>query len=208
MRLLLPAFLATAALLAGSVGDSAATTACHPNTTTPILRGNLDRDASREVITATNVTCSHEYAYSIDDRCLNVTNHHWLSGQGIQRERKLANVNGNARDGREFFYVFRRERPDDIGSAHLVHLVLMAPNRCPRPRYLFRYESSEPLLPPPRAAELTEFNVAPVQLSSRYKGLEIRLAETFKRGNERFTRTMLLRYSPRADRYVVYRPQL
>lgn len=208
MRFLLPAFLASAALLAGPTSDSTATSACHPNVTTPILRGNFDRDRAPEVVSATNVTCSHEYAYSIEDRCPHFTQQHWLSGRGFQDERRVTNANALTRDGREFFYIFRRDHPPERGSAHLVRLVAVPPARCPRPRYLFRYESSEPLLPPPGAAELVTFNVDLVQLTARYQGSEIRLAETFKRGTERFTRTILLRYSRRADRYLVYSPKL
>jgi hypothetical protein len=62
--------------------------------------------------------------------------------------------------------------------------------------------------PPPPGYELTRFDVDLVELSSRYRGTEIRVAEFFTRQRAERRRVTLLRYSVRADRYVVYSPKL
>jgi hypothetical protein len=192
--------------------DSRAAGACHPTITQPVLRANLDRDRAAEEITLTNMNCAHEYAYGINDACGSASHmtHHWLKGIGVQEARAVVEANRVA-DGREFFYVLHRadHRAPDLGSAGLVHLVRVTPDRCPLPRFLFLYRADEPLLPPPRGASLARFEVTLVELSSRYPGTEIRLVETFSRdgaGSRR--RVTLLRYSRRADRYVIYSPKL
>jgi hypothetical protein len=68
------------------------------------------------------------------------------------------------------------------------------------------YRAEEPLIPPPPGWELAGFDVDLVELSSRYRGTEIRLVETFTREGRDRRRVTLLRYAPRADRYVIYRP--
>jgi hypothetical protein len=76
------------------------------------------------------------------------------------------------------------------------------------PRQLFLYRASEPLIPPPSGFELGAFDVDLVELSSRYRGREVRLTESFERSGVGRRRVTLLRYSARADRYVVYSPKL
>jgi hypothetical protein len=177
--------------------------------TAPVLSANLDRDRSLEEVTATNVNCAHEIAYGINDVCPYDKKHHWLIGTGFQKKRQVLEANGVA-DGREFFYVLERaeHRAPDIGTAGLVHLVRLTSDRCPLPRFIFLYRADEPLLPPPPSYELARFEVAVVELSTRYRGREIRLTETFTRSGTEKRRVQLLRYSSRADRYVMYSPKL
>ena len=199
-------FLAT---LAGGVGESPATSSCHPSIATTVARANLDRGRGREEVTATNVSCAHEYAYAIKDVCGYHATSHWLTGTGFLDERRVLDAN-STRDGAELFYILRRgnHRAPDLGTAALVHLVRLAPDTCPVPRFVFLYRAAEPLLPPPPSSRLAGFDVTVVELRSRYRGREIRLTETFTRPRGEQKRTILLRYSPPADRYVVYSPKL
>jgi hypothetical protein len=194
--------------VAGPV-ESPARTACHPTVTSPVLRANLDGDRAREEVTITNVNCAHEYAYGVNDVCPHYRTHHWLPGTGFHDTRAVVDANGIG-DGRELFYVLRRgpHRAPDLGTAALVRLVRVSPDRCPVPRSLFLYRTSEPLLPPPRGVGLSRFDVQLVELSSRYAGPEIRVRETFMRRGIEQQRTMLLRYSRLADHYVIYSPKL
>ena len=197
------------AALAGGSAEAPATSACHPTITVPVVRANLDRDRAIEEVTLTNMNCAHEYTYGINDLCGARKTHHWLSGLGLQDSRSVVEANSVA-DGREFFYVVRRaaHRAPDLGVAGLVHLVRVTPDRCALPRFLFLYRADEPLLPAPAGARMDRFDVGLVELSSWYRGTEIRLTETFTRGPVKQRRTMLLRYSRRADRYVIYSPKL
>jgi hypothetical protein len=70
------------------------------------------------------------------------------------------------------------------------------------------YRGDDPLLPPPPGFDLTAFDISVVPLTTRYRGKELRLRETFAREQEETRRTTLLRYSARADRYVIYSPKL
>jgi hypothetical protein len=209
VRIALLALVLAAGIAAARAVDSPARASCHPTITTPLFRANLDRDRAREEVTATNVSCAHEYAYGVADQCAYHRQHHWLSGSGIQTERRIVQANGIA-DGREFFYVLRRSpaRAPDLGTAAVVHLVRLSARRCPAPRHVFLYRAAEPLMPPPSGFELKDFDVALVELSFRYRGLEVRLTETFDREGAERRRVTLLRYSIRADRYVVYSPKL
>jgi hypothetical protein len=206
--LLLTAALVVVVVL-GWIGDSSAINTCHPTMTTTALRANLDRDRTHEEITTTNVSCDHEYAYGVRDFCEHRWASHWLNGTGLLDSRRVLQANG-VRDGMEFFYVLRRSdhRAPDLGTAALVHLVKLAPRKCASLRYLFRYQAAEPLLPPPGGSTLVRFDVALTELSSRYRGTEIRLIETFEHPSGDKRRTTLLRYSRLADRYVVYSPKL
>ena len=209
MRIAILALVLAAGVAATRVVDSPARADCHPTMTTPVLRANLDHDRGREEVTITNVSCAHEYAYGIADQCAYHRQHHVLAGTGVQKKRSVVEANGVA-DGREFFYVLNRDpaRAPDLGTAAIVHLVRLSSRRCPAPRHVFLYRATEPLMPPPPGFELSSFEVDLVELSSRYRGLEVRLTETFDRQDVDRRRVMLLRYSARADRYVVYSPKL
>ena len=209
MRIAILALVLAAGVAATRVVDAPASADCHPTMTTPVLRANLDRDRGREEVTITNVSCAHEYAYGVADQCAHHRQHHWLAGTGIQKERRVVEANGVA-DGREFFYVLNRDpaRAPDLGAAAVVHLVRLSTRRCPVPRHVFLYRATEPLLPPPPGFELSSFDVDLVELSTRFRGLEVRLTETFDRQGVARQRVILMRYSVRADRYVVYSPKL
>lgn len=196
-------------IAAVDVTSSPATTACHPTTTTTIRRGNLDTDRAREAITATNVSCAHDYSLQIIDECAYQRQSHWLRGSGRIAHDEIVEANDRD-DGRELFYILRRAdaHAPDIGTAGLVHLRRIRSTRCPTPRFLFLYRGDDPLLPPPRGFDLTSFDVNLVQLTTRYRGREIRLLETFTRAQTETRRTTLLRYSAIADRYVIYSPKL
>lgn len=195
--------------LAGQISDSPATTRCHPPIPTTLRSGNLDTDTHREVVTATNVTCAHEYSFSIVDECVHQNQTHWLRGMGQIDSHQIVEANGRS-DGRELFYVLRRDqgRAPDLGTAALVHLSRLHSLRCPKPRFLFLYQGEDPLIPPPRGLDLSAFEVSLVELTRRYRGREVRLVETFVRGQTERRRTTLLRYSAKADRYLIYSPKL
>ena len=197
------------ALLAVDIADSPATSACHPTFTDPILRANLDEDRALEAVTRTNVSCAHEIAFGIDDQCRGQRNSFRMPGKGFRNERRVLDANRTP-DGREFFYILREpeHRAPELGTAALVHLVRLAPDACPVPRLLFVYRADKPLLPPPRGHTLAGFDVEIAELSSRYRGAEIRLVEMFGGTATERRRVTLLRYSPRGDRYVIYRPKL
>jgi hypothetical protein len=189
--------------------DSDGTARCHPTITRTIRTGNLDTDRAREEIAATNVSCAHDYSLSVIDQCAYHRQSHWLRGSGAIAHDEVLEAN-ERNDGRELFYVLRRgdAHAPDIGTAGLLHLRRIRSTRCPTPRFLFLYRGDEPLLPPPAGFDLTAFEIRVMQLSTRYLGKELRLRETFRRGQEETRRTTLLRYSARADRYVIYRPKL
>jgi hypothetical protein len=195
--------------VAGHAANSSATTDCHPTMTSTIREGNLDSDRAREAITATNVTCAHDYSLAIVDECLHVRKSHSLRGMGRIAHHELIEAN-HRNDGRELFYVLRRAdaHAPDIGTAGVVHLRRLRSTGCPTPRFLFVYRGDDPLVPPPQGFDLAAFDVSVVQLTTRFRGREIRLLETFTRGQTQKLRTTLLRYSAAADRYVIYRPRL
>jgi hypothetical protein len=198
-----------AAALAGHTANSTATTECHPTSTMTIHRGNLDGDSAPETVTSTNVTCDHDYSLSIVDECQHVRKSHSLRGIGRRGRSEILEAN-HRNDGRELLYVLSREdaHAPDIGTAGLVHLRRLRSGGCPTPRFLFVYRGDDPLMPPPPGFDLTAFDVSVVQLTTRFRGSEIRLRETFARGQTEMRRMTLLRYSAPADRYVVYRPSL
>jgi hypothetical protein len=114
---------ATAAAVAQSI-DAPARSTCHPTTTTPLLRANLDRDREVEEVTATNLSCAHEMAFGVQDECDGRPNHHRLRGSGFRNERRVFNANARA-DGDEFLYILRQPetRAPDLGTSALIHLV-------------------------------------------------------------------------------------
>lgn len=196
-------------VVAGQVSDSRGTTDCHPTTTTTIRRANLDSDSQREAVAATNVTCAHDYSLSIVDECEHRQQSHWLRGMGATRTVEIVEANSR-NDGRELFYVLRRgkSRAPDLGTAAVVHLSAVHSRRCRMPRFLLIYQANDPAIPPPRGWDLSGFDAFVGELTRRYPGREIRLVETFIRGQAERRRTMLLRYSSKADRYVIYSPKL
>lgn len=195
------------ALLAGQVAESPARLTCHPTFTTPILRANLDRDSALEAVTVTNVTCAHEIAFGVEDRCGGQRRRYRLPGTGFRNERRIAEAN-RVPDGREFFYILRQPetRAPELGTAGLVHLVRPAPDACPRPRSVFLYRAADPPLPLPRGATLKGFDVELAELHSRSPGLEIRLVELLSGMSSEQRRITLFRYARQADRYVIYSP--
>jgi hypothetical protein len=197
------------AVLAGRAADSSARLGCHPTFTDPLLRANLDRDRAFEVVTVTNVSCAHEIAFGVEDHCRGQRKAYRLPGKGFRNERRVIEAN-RVSDGREFFYILREpeNRAPDLGTAALLHLAQPATGACPVPRFLFRYRADAPPLPPPRGHTLTGFDVELVELSTRYRGLEIRLVEMFGGMGTEKRRVTFLRYSPRTDRYVIYRRTL
>jgi hypothetical protein len=189
---------------ATAVREAPAMRACHPSITETILRANLDRDRALEAVTTTNVSCAHERAFGIHDACHGERQYR-LPGSGFRHELRVAEANGRA-DGREFFYILRQPetRAPELGTSALVHLVQRSPGTCGVPRLLFVYRSDDPPLPPPVGYTPTDFDVELLELSKRYRGLEVRLVELFGGRGPEMRRVTLLRYSRQGDRYVTY----
>lgn len=209
MRALFTLGLVLAAALSIDATNSPARTNCHPTSTTTVRRGNLDTDRAREAVTATNVNCDHDYSLSIVDECPHVSKSHSLRGIGRIAQHEIIEAN-HRNDGRELFYVLSRDDAyaPDIGTAGVVHLRRLRSTGCPTPRFLFVYRGDDPLIPPPQGFDLTAFDVSVVQLTTRFRGSEIRLLEIFSRGQTQIRRATLLRYSAAADRYVIYSPKV
>lgn len=191
MRGLILALLVAVALCMGEIADSPAKTTCHPTFTDPILRANLDRDGELEVVNATNVSCAHDHALSIDDRCRAQTRHYALPGLGQRRQ--VVNVEANAqRDGKELFYVFRASSKGiQGGAAAVLHLAPRRQGACPTPKYLFLFRPGQ---------EVRSFEAQLGEFSKRYPGREVWLREVLSSQ----VRVRFFRYDPRVARYVAY----
>jgi hypothetical protein len=183
---------------------------CHPILTDRILQANLDRDAALENVleTAGPVDCAHTAlidALAVEDACGGSKRTYWV-GSGWSRDRAEI-VEADARRGRsELFYVLRKpaSRRPDIGSAGIVHLAARTRRACPRPRFLFAYRADAPPVRPPPGATPIAFDVTLANITSRYRGQEVRIAETFADTAGERRRLTFLRYRAAGDRYVVY----
>jgi len=179
------------AFLAGESADAPAKATCHPTITQQILRANLDRDRELEIVNATNVSCAHDYALSIDDRCVAQNRRYPLPGLG--RQRQVVNVEANAQpDGRELFYALRdSSKGIEGGAVAVLHLASRRQGTCPTAKYLYLFR------PGPKVrlfqAQLGEF-------SKRYPGREVWLREVLP-GR---VRVRFFRYDRRLARYIVY----
>jgi hypothetical protein len=191
MRGVFLALVFAVALCTGEIADSPARTTCHPTFTDPILRANLDRDGELEVVNATNVSCAHDYALSIDDRCREQTRHYPLPGRG--RQRQVANVEANAKpDGRELFYAIRDSTKGiEGGGVAVLHLAPRRQGACPTPKYLFLFRPGQQVRS--FEAQLGEFN-------RRYAGREVWLREVLPSR----VRVRFFRYDRRVARYIAY----
>lgn len=191
MRGVILALVFAVALLTGEIADSPAKTTCHPTFTDPILRANLDRDGELEVVNATNVSCAHDYALSIDDRCRAQTRHYPLPGLGQRRQ--VVNAEANAqRDGQELFYVFSTSSKGiERGVAAVVHLAPRRQGACPTPKYLFLFRPGQ---------EVRSFEAKLGEFNRRYAGREVWLREVLPSE----VRVRFFRYDHRVARYIAY----
>jgi hypothetical protein len=145
----------------------------------------------------------------IEDQCNGASVRREISSvQDTVDRLRVVEADGSA--GRpEIFFDMRSGATGRLGDLRVVRFDDSA--SCPAPRFLFRYPSKSTLGRVPRgAAGRVNFFARLRDYSSRYRGREIQLGETYVDRNDAFCcpsfrRVTYFRYSAKRQRYVRYR---
>jgi hypothetical protein len=183
--------LAFAALLA------LAAPTCHPGRMTTV-RANLDGDAAKEIVVAAdNQNCAHTSHYSfvtVRDRCAGK----WRSLQLVSEPTSLRGFGVVDADG----WTRRREVFFATGKTAKVVRLVERRGRCPSLVALYTYKPS----PIPDGYDWSGFSAELGDLTSEFRGLELRVTEFYAAGEPGpgVQRVTLFRYDSGRQRYVQY----
>jgi hypothetical protein len=172
---------------------------CHPGRMTTV-RANLDGDAAKEIVVAAeNQNCAHTSYFSfvsVRNRCAG----EWRTLQLVSETTPLRAFRVVDADGltkrREVFFATGK-------TAKVVRLVERR-GRCPSPVALYTYTPS----PVPVGYEWSGFSAELGELTSDFRGLELRVTEFYGGGTpgQVRRRETLFRYDRARKRYVEYAP--